>query len=89
MKKGILMLLAVVLLASCGDTVKKVPYEEKKAMVEKALTDPAVKKELDDIIVDLKKKADKGNKEAVDEHEEYMKAIHMRAVIDKPHPVSM
>ena len=30
MKKGILMLLAVVLLASCGDTVKKVPYEEKK-----------------------------------------------------------
>ena len=89
MKKRILMLLAVVLLASCGDTVKKVPYEEKEAMVEKALTDPAVKKELEDIIVDLKKKADKGNKEAVYEYEEYKKVIHMRAPIRKSNPVSM
>ena len=83
MKKGILMLLAVVLLASCGDTVKKVPYEEKKVMVEKAQTDPAVKKELEDIIVDLKKKADKGNKEAEIEFTEYIKANSMRT----PEPV--
>ena len=89
MKKGILMLLAVVLLASCGDTVKKVPYEEKQAMVEKSQTDTAVKEELEKIIADLKKKSDKGNKEAAIEHEEYMKAIHMRATIRKPNPVSM
>lgn len=89
MKKGMLMLLAVVLLASCGDTVKKVPYEEKQAMVEKSQTDTAAKEELEKIIADLKKKSDKGNKEAAIEHEEYMKAIHMRATIDKPNPVSM
>lgn len=89
MKKGILMLLAVVLLASCGDTVKKVPYEEKKAMVEKAQTDTAVKQELEKIIADLKKKSDKGNKEAAIEHEEYMKAIHMRATIGTYPSVSM
>lgn len=89
MKKGIFMLLAVVLLASCGDTVKKVPYEEKKAMVEKSQTDTAVKQELEKIMADLKKKSDKGNKEAAIEHEEYMKAIHMRATMDKPNPVSM
>ena len=78
MKKGILMLLAVVLLTSCGDTVKKVPYEEKKVMVEKAQTDPAVKKELEDIIVDLLKKADKGNKEANIEFQEYIKIESMQ-----------
>lgn len=89
MKKGILMLLAVVLLASCGDTVKKVPYEEKKAMVEKSQTDTAVKEELEKIIADLKKKFDKGNKEAAIEHEEYMKAIHMRARIRNSPSVSM
>ena len=89
MKKGILMLLAVVLLASCGDTVKKVPYKEKQAMVEKAQTDTAVKQELEKIMADLKKKSDKGNKEAAIEHEEYMKAIHMRATIRKSNPVSM
>lgn len=72
MKKGILMLLAVVLLASCGDTVKKVPYEEKKAMVEKAQTDTAVKQELEKIMADLEKKANKGNKEAIKELEEYI-----------------
>ena len=74
MKKGILMLLAVVLLASCGDTVKKVPYEEKQAMVEKAQTDPVVKKELEKIMNELKEKSDKGNKEAEIEFEEYLKA---------------
>lgn len=78
MKKGILMLLAVVLLVSCGDTVKKVPYEEKKAMVEKAQIDSAVKQELEKIMADLKKKADKGNKEAKIEFDEYLKADSMK-----------
>ena len=78
MKKGILMLLAVVLLASCGDTVKKVPYEEKKAMVEKSQTDTAVKQELEKIMADLEKKANKGNKEAKIELEEYIKADSMK-----------
>ena len=78
MKKGILMLLAVVLLASCGDTVKKVPYEEKEAMVEKAQTDPAVKKELEKIMKELKEKSDKGNKEANIEFQEYIKIESMQ-----------
>ena len=78
MKKGILMLLAVVLLASCGDTVKKVPYEEKEAMVEKAQTDPAVKKEFEKIMKELKEKSDKGNKEANIEFQEYIKIESMQ-----------
>ena len=69
------MLLAVVLLASCGDTVKKVPYEEKEAMVEKAQTDPVVKKELEKIMKELKEKSDKGNKEAKTELDEYILQI--------------
>ena len=87
MKKGILMLLAVVLLASCGDTVKKVPYEEKKAMVEKAQTDPAVKQELEKIMKELKEKSDKGNKEANIEFQEYIKIESMQAPKAVKNPV--
>ncbi|WP_210388555.1 hypothetical protein, partial [Fusobacterium sp. HMSC073F01] len=79
MKKGILMLLAVVLLASCGDTVKKVSYEEKEAMVERAQTDSAVKQELEKIMKELKEKSDKGNKEANIEFQEYIKIESMQA----------
>ena len=87
MKKGILMLLAVVLLASCGDTVKKVSYEEKKAMVEKAQTDPAVKQELEKIMKELKEKSDKGNKEANIEFQEYIKIESMQAPKAVKNPV--
>ena len=87
MKKGILMLLAVVLLASCGDTVKKVPYEEKKAMVEKAQTDPAVKQEFEKIMKELKEKSDKGNKEANIEFQEYIKIESMQAPKEVKNPV--
>ena len=87
MKKGILMLLAVVLLASCGDTVKKFPYEEKKAMVEKAQTDPAVKQELEKIMKELKEKSDKGNKEANIEFQEYIKIESMQAPKAVKNPV--
>ena len=87
MKKGILMLLAVVLLASCGDTVKKVSYEEKKAMVERAQTDPAVKQELEKIMKELKEKSDKGNKEANIEFQEYIKIESMQAPKAVKNPV--
>lgn len=89
MKKGILILLAVVLLASCGDTVKKVPYEEKQAMVEKSQTDTAVKQELEKIMADLKKKSDKGNKEAKIEFDEYQKAKVMYKPRAIKNPVSI
>ena len=87
MKKGILMLLAVVLLASCGDTVKKVSYEEKKTMVERAQTDPAVKQELEKIMKELKEKSDKGNKEANIEFQEYIKIESMQAPKAVKNPV--
>lgn len=89
MKKGILILLAVVLLASCGDTVKKVPYEEKQAMVEKSQTDTAVKQELEKIMTDLEKKANKGNKEAKIEFDEYQKAKVMYKPRAIKNPVSI
>ncbi|MDU1912671.1 hypothetical protein [Fusobacterium sp.] len=89
MKKGILMLLAVVLLASCGDTVKKVPYEEKEAMVEKAQTDTAVKQELEKIMKELKEKSDKGNKEANIEFQEYLKIESMQKPKAVKNPVSI
>ena len=89
MKKGILMLLAVVLLASCGDTVKKVPYEEKEAMVEKAQTDTAVKQELEKIMKELKEKSDKGNKEANIEFQEYLKIEKKQKPKAVKNPVSI
>lgn len=81
------MLLAVVLLASCGDTVKKVSYEEKEAMVERAQTDSAVKQELEKIMKELKEKSDKGNKEANIEFQEYIKIESMQAPKAVKNPV--
>ena len=81
MKKVIIGIFSLFLLVSCGDSVKTYSKEEKQKMIELSTQNSKSKQELESILKDLKEKANKGNKKAENEYEEFMKLIHSKITI--------
>lgn len=78
MKKILVGILSLFLLASCGDSVKTYSKEEKQKMIELSTQNNKSKQELESILKDLKEKADKGNLKAKNEYEEFSKIQNLQ-----------
>lgn len=78
MKKILVGILSLFLLASCGDSVKTYSKEEKQRMIELSTQNNKSKQELESILKDLKEKADKGNLKAKNEYEEFSKIQNLQ-----------
>ena len=81
MKKIIIGIFSLFLLVSCGDSIKTYSREEKQKMIELSSQNNKSKQELENILKDLKEKADKGNLKAKNEYEEFMKLIYNKITI--------
>ena len=80
MKKIIIGIFSLFLLVSCGDSIKTYSKEEKQKMIELSDQNSKSKQELENILKDLKEKANKGNRKAESEYEEFMTLINYRPI---------
>ena len=80
MKKVIIGVFCLFLWVSCGDSVKTYSKEEKQKMIELSTQNSKSKQELENILKDLKEKANKGNRKAESEYEEFMTLINYRPI---------
>lgn len=80
MKKIIIGMFSLFLLVSCGDSVKTYSKEEKQKIIKLADENSKSKQELDNILKGLQEKADKGNKKAQREYDEFMKLINWKTI---------
>lgn len=80
MKKILVGIFSLFLLVSCGDSVKTYSKEEKQKMIELSSQNNKSKQELENILKDLKEKANKGNRKAESEYEEFMTLINYRPI---------
>lgn len=78
MKKILVGIFSLFLLVSCGDSVKTYSKEEKQKMIELSTQNNKSKQELENILKDLKEKADKGNLKAKNEYEEFSKIQNLQ-----------
>ena len=81
MKKITIGIFSLFLLVSCGDSIKTYSREEKQKMIELSSQNNKSKQELENILKDLKEKANKGNNKAESEYEEFMKLIYNKITI--------
>lgn len=81
MRKIVIGIFSLFLLISCGDSVKTYSKEEKQKIIKLADENNKSKQELDNILKNLKEKAEKGNKEAKNEYEEFMALINSKVKI--------
>ena len=87
MKKVTIGIFSLFLLVSCGDSVKTYSKEEKQKMIELSTQNSKSKQELENILKDLKEKANKGNLKAKNEYEEFLKLKYWRKEEVKPNPI--
>ena len=80
MKKILVGIFSLFLLVSCRDSVKTYSQEEKQKMIELSTQNSKSKQELESILKDLKEKANKGNRKAESEYEEFMTLINYRPI---------
>ena len=80
MKKILVGIFSLFLLVSCRDSVKTYSKEEKQKMIELSTQNSKSKQELESILKDLKEKANKGNRKAESEYEEFMTLINYRPI---------
>lgn len=81
MRKIVIGIFSLFLLISCGDSVKTYSKEEKQKIIKLADENNKSKQELDNILKNLKEKAEKGNNEAKNEYEEFMALINSKVKI--------
>lgn len=81
MKKILVGIFSLFLLVSCGGSVKTYSKKEKQKIIELSTRNSKSKQELENILKDLKEKADKGNSKAEREYKEFMKLIYNKITI--------
>ncbi|MGL5724632.1 hypothetical protein [Cetobacterium sp.] len=89
MKKIIIGIFSLFLLVSCGNSIKTYSKEEKQKMIELSDQNSKSKQELENILKDLKEKANKGNNKAESEYEEFMTLINSRVKIRQTTPIKL
>ncbi|MHA4987781.1 hypothetical protein [Cetobacterium somerae] len=89
MRKIAIGMFSLFLLISCGDSVKTYSKEEKQEIIKLADENNKSKQELDNILKNLKEKAEKGNNEAKNEYEEFMALINSKVKIRQTIPIKL
>ena len=89
MKKIIIGIFSLFLLISCGDSVKTYSKEEKQKIIKLADENSKSKRELEDILKELKEKSNNGNKKAQKEYDEFMKLINNKVIIREYNPIKL